>query len=352
MRVLNKHLPRAMELFEDVLLRPRFDEADFQRLQTQSLVDIDARGDSARTVASNVWRRLMYGEDGPQGYSPDGTRETIESLTVADIKAFYREHVVPAGARLTVIGDVDAAGVRDLFASISDAWTTGEVAPIALAARPELDSTTIFLVDKPGAPQSEIRIGHEGVSALDESWYPLYVMNYSLGGAFSSRINMNLREDKGYTYGARTRFSGNERPGTFTASSGVRTDVTKESVIEFMKELNGARDGLTAEEVTFSKDALTQAMNRQFESIRSLSGYVDNISKLGYPDDYPLQRLKLLESLDPDDLNALTREYVRPDRMAILVVGDASAVKAGLEELGYGDVVELDIDGNPPNPEL
>jgi zinc protease len=207
--------------------------------------------------------------------------------------------------------------------------------------------TQVYIVDKPDAPQSEVRLGHPGMSALDDDYYPFSIMNYALGGSFSSRINMNLREDKGYTYGARSSLSAGLRPGTFTASSGVRTDVTKESLQEIMKELNGIREGLTDDETAYVKDALQQAMNRQFESVRSLGRMVNSISKYGYSDDYLEQRREILDRITRDDLDALAREHVRVNDMILLIVGDKELVGESLKELGYGDVIELDIDGNP-----
>jgi len=347
LRVLQRNLPAAVGLLQDVLLRPRFAAQDFDRIRTQRLAALSTRGDSIRTIVANAWDRLMYGKDNPAGWPSAGTTESVSHLTLEDVKGFYKDNVVPGGARLLVVGDLQPAAVKDLFAPLVATWKGGMRAPITALARPAIESTRIYLVDKPGAPQSEIRIGHAAVSATDPDYYPLSVMNYILGGAFSSRINMNLREDKGYTYGARSNFSGGLRPGSFTASAPVRTDVTKESVVELMKELAGIKTGLTDAETAFARDALAQSMNRQYEAIGSLAGLLDNVSLYGYPDDYPAQRLALLGKISKADLDALATKAVHQDKSVILVVGDKATVKAGLETLGYGPVIELDIDGNP-----
>ena len=345
-RTLSKHVDDAVALMSDVLLRPRFDEADFERLKLQQLTSLATRGDRIRTIAGNVWGRLMEGDESPAAWPSDGTIETVESLSLGDVRSFYDRCVVPEGARLVVVGALDAERVRELFASMSAEWTGGGALPMATIEAPAGPRRAVYLVDKPGAPQSEIRIGMPGLSVHHPDYYRFQIMNYALGGSFSSRINLNLREDKGYTYGARSRLSANDREGLFTASSGVRTDVTKESVAEFMSELEGIRDGLSAEEVAFVKDAMGQAMSRQYESVGSLARLVDSVSRYGYPDDYLEQRQAILQATGGDELAAIAQRHVRPDEMTILVVGDAEVVGPALAELGLGEVVELDVDGN------
>jgi zinc protease len=347
LRTLVKHLDKAAALLGDVLLRPRFDKADFDRLKTQRLTSLQTRGDQIRTVSRNAWARLMHGDESLAGFPSAGTLETVAALKLSDVMAFYEAAVVPDQARLVVVGDIDAARVQELFAPIMESWSGGSAMAQDMSPRPDPQRNQVFLVDKPGAPQSEIRIGHPGMSVLDEDYYPFTVMNFVLGGTFSSRINLNLREDKGYTYGARSRLAAGLRPGTFTASSGVRTDVTKESVIEVMNELRAIREGITEEETAFAKDSLQQAMTRQYESIRSLQGLVEAISKYGYADDYLEQRQTILRDITKDDMEALAREYVNLEGMTMLVVGDKELVGKSLAELGYGEVIELDIDGNP-----
>ncbi len=346
-RTLTRHVPATIALMQDVLLRPRFDPADFERLKAQRLSSIETRGDSIRTITGNVWDRLMYGDGTPAAWPSSGTLDTVPAITLDDVRRFHADHVVPGGARLTVVGDLGPDQVRELFGSLAREWTGGRASPIAAPARPSIASTGVYLVNKPGAPQSEIRIGHPSVARTDPDHYPLTVMNYTLGGTFSSRINMNLREDKGYTYGARSGFDGDLRTGTFSASSGVRTDVSMESVVEFMNELQGALDGFTEEEAEFARAGLMQAMGRQTESIMSLASVVDRVSKDGLPDDYLEQRRAWLESFTVEDLDALAAKGIDPTRMLILVVGDAELVGESLEALGYGPVQELDIDGNP-----
>ena len=347
LRVLKKHLPEAARLMADVVLRPRMAQADFDRLKQQRLAALETRGDSIRTIAANAWDRVIWGRGDMRGWPVQGTVESVGALTLQDAEAFRRDHVVPRGAHLTVVGDLDARELREVIGELGSAWSGGPVPEVLAAQPPAREGVTVYLVDKPGAPQSEIRVGYPGLAATDPDYYPLSVMNYPLGGAFSGRINMNLREDKGYTYGARSGFGGGLLPGAFAVSAAVKTEVTKESLVEVMKELASIRDGLTEQETAFAKDSLTQAMNRQYESISALGGLLDNVARYGWADDYPAQRLAWIAQADKAQLDALATKWIDPTKVAILVVGDAATVREGLASLGYGPAVELDIDGNP-----
>lgn len=345
--VINKNVPAAMELMKDVLLEPRFDEKDFNRIKKQRMLAIETRGENISRVASTVWQRLQFGDKSAEGLPAGGTKETLSKITLDDVKAFYKENVVPAGARLSYVGGLDAAGVKEMFNNISGAWTGGAAksAVDASAAREAETKNKLYFVDKPGAAQSEIRIGHMGIAINDPDHFPLTVLNYILGGAFSSRINMNLREAKGYTYGARSNFEAGLRPGPFTASAGVHTQYTKESVVEFMKELNNILNGVTEEELAFAKNAMAQNFALKYEAANARLGMIGNISKYGFKDNYPAEQIAQLEKLTTADLKTLAAKYLHPEKMSILVVGDKEKVLKGLQELGYGDVVELDIDG-------
>ena len=188
------------------------------------------------------------------------------------------------------------------------------------------------------------------MSSLDPDHFPLQVLNYILGGAFNSRINMSLREDKGYTYGAHTSFEGGLRPGPFVAATAVHTRFTRESVVELLREIEGIRAGVREDELAFARQAMTQAALRQYEPASSRLQLADNVSKYGWPDDYPERRLARLDTLTTSDLHALAERHVRPEALCILVAGDAEQVGPGLADLALGPPVELDIDGAPLAP--
>jgi len=348
--VLNKNLKPALELLNGVILTPRFDESDFKRIKKQRMLTIETRADDIAGIASTVWQRLMFGNDSVLGMPANGTKATIEKLTIEDVKNYYSQNISPAGARLTYAGDLDSAGVKELFQQLTSAWRGADrsAAKSAADASVKVKNTqknVVYLVDKPGAAQSQIRIGHAGVAMSDPNYFPLTVLNYILGGAFSSRINMNLREDKGYTYGARSTFDAGVRDGIFVASGGIHTKHTKAAIVEFIKELKTIAGGVTEAELAFAKNALAQNFALQYESSSARLGMVNNISKYGFKDDYPSRRIAELEKLTVADLKALAEKYIRAGEMQILVVGDKKEVGQGLSELDMGDVTELDIDG-------
>ncbi|MFO1010509.1 MAG: pitrilysin family protein [Planctomycetota bacterium] len=350
---LDKNLTQAVTLLRDVILTPRLAQNDFDRIKKERLVAIDTRGDSITGIAGTVYRRLLYGAGRVQGAPAMGTKESVSSITLDDVRDYWKRHVVPTGARLVHVGKRDAKGVKELVAPITNAWHGPAV--IEASARreseaPQVFGTKLYLVDKPGAAQSELRIGHLGLTAHDADYYRLSVLNYGLGGSFSSRINLNLREDKGYTYGARSAVEASLERGAFTASAPVKTDVTKESIVELMKELVNIAGGLKPDELSFAQDAITQAAATQYESTRALLDYCENVSRLGWPDDYQARRLKELATLTPADTAATAKRWIHPDQFVILVVGDKAKIQKGLQELPYGAPIELDLDGAPLPP--
>jgi zinc protease len=351
--VLDRHLPAAVELLADVLLEPRLDQADFERRKAQRLTAIDTRGDNIGGIARTVWSRLVFGAGTIEGAPSMGTRGTVERLSVEDVRRWQKDALARPGARLVVASGLDANGVRKLLAPLVARWPR-PAEPTALAqatareasARPA-GATRVFLVDKPGAAQSEVRVGYLSVSSTDPDWWALQVLNHVLGGAFSSRINLNLREAKGWTYGARTGFSGGLRPAPFAASASVERQHTAPAVGEMLRELEAMRTGPTAPELEFARSSLTQSQLRQYESARARLSLVDSISLYGWPDDFVERRLVELEGLGAERLTALAERHLRPTDAIVLVVGDKREVLSGLSELGLGPVQELDIDGEP-----
>jgi zinc protease len=209
-----------------------------------------------------------------------------------------------------------------------------------------IDKTRIFIVDKEKAAQSEIRIGYMALPYdATGDYYKVRIMNYMLGGAFSSRINLNLREDKGFTYGARTGFSGTEYAGPFTASAGVRANSSDSSVVEFMKEIKRMREeGITAAELAFVKRAMGQSEARSYETALQKAAFLNNILRYNLDQHYVQKQNEILQGMTVEELNALARKYLPYEKMNIMLVGDKAAIKPGLEKLGY-EVVELDAEG-------
>ena len=327
---------------------PRFAEEDFERLKKQRMLAIETRTDRIGEIAEDAYAALIFGAESPRGAPRLGTAETVRKLTVEDVRRFWREHARAQRSRLAFVGALKGDAALELFGALAERWRDQGSAPLTaqVPSAPPREGVTVYLIDKPGAAQSELRVGHLGVSSKDNDYYPLVTLNTVLGGSFSSRINMNLREDKGWTYGARSAFEGGMEPGPFTVSAGIHTDKTAPALAEVLKELQGIHGGLKAEETEFARRSLSESLARSLESAQARLGVLENVGKYGWPDDYLERRLSWLGSMKTEDLDALARRYVHPEDLAVLVVGDRAQVLSGLQELDL-DLVELDASGKP-----
>jgi len=346
-RSLSENLAETMEIAAERLFTPAFSEEDFERLKDQTLQSIEQSRTQAAAVADNAFELLLLGRNNSIAYPGIGLTETVESITLDDVRTFYESTYVPATASIIAVSDIPEAELIEML-SILETWT-GEAAPEAhVAPLPELAAGTLYLIDKPGAAQSEIRIGKHALpyDALGEQ-YRSALMNYALGGAFSSRINLNLREDKGYTYGARSRFSGDDLHGQFVASAGVRTDATAASIVEFVNEIEGyARSGITPEELSFTKRAIGQSDARSYETPAQKLGILSGIVTYDLPEDFIDRQSRILEEIEQSEINALAAAHLGIEDMILVVVGDRETILPSLEALER-PLVELDEAGNP-----
>jgi zinc protease len=264
-----------------------------------------------------------------------------------DVVAFYEAHYSPKIASVVAVSDLDEAAMKKALAPLAD-WTGVDVPTAEVAAYPELAGGTLFFVDKPGAAQSEIRIGKRALpyDATGE-YFKANVMNYPLGGAFNSRINLNLREDKGYTYGARSFFNGNEKGGWYRAGAGVRADATAASIVEFVNEIQGYfENGATEDELAFTKSSLGQSDARAYETPRQKLGFLSRMATYGLKTDHVYKQAEILDGMTKADMDALAASQLNLDDMIMIVVGDKAKVYDEVAALGY-DMVEIDADGNP-----
>lgn len=343
---LKKNLSATLKLLEEKLLRPRFDERDFKRVKKQALEGAKASSKQPQAIANNVYRKLLYTDKDVRRYPTSGTELTILNITLDDVKKFYADNYSPSVTQLVVVGDVNQNDIMDDLKFLNN-WKKKKVKINKLPKPAKIDKTKIYLVDKQSAPQSEIRIGYMTNMKYDATgeYYKSYLMNYPLGGAFNSRINLNLREDKGYTYGARSFFSSDEDPGPFTASAGVRGNVTDSSVVEFMKEIKGYyKGGITKEELEFMKKSIGQRDARSYETPFQKASFLDRILTYDLDKDFVKKQKKIIDKIKKKEINALIKKHVNPEKMNILVVGDKASVEPGLKKIGY-EVIELDTDG-------
>jgi len=348
--VLNEHLPRAVELVAEIVGEPRFDGADFERLKRQRLVDIQTRKDRLGELATEAFAALVYGRETIKGSPRYGTRESISALTLEDVAGFWRDHVRLAAGHLCVVGEKGSEESRRLFARLG-----GEASSPEREAVPELElqafqkGLSIHVVDKPGTPQSELRIGHRGIARTDPDFFPLYVLNYMLGGSFTSRLNLNLREDKGYTYGVHSNFTGGRTQGVFFVGCAVETAVTGPAVGEVLHELGRVHEGIGETEVDFARRSISQAIGRSLESAHARLGMLESITRFGFPDDYTAERMRWLEGVGADAVNALAARYLDPENLVCVVAGDREKIAPQLEALGRGPVQDVSCELEPVN---
>ncbi len=346
-RSLTENLDATLAIAFEKWQKPAFSEEDFARLKDQTLQGIEQRKTRPSATASDVFKRLLFGADNAFAHPDDGTIASVTALTLDDVKGFYQANYKAGGAEVIVVTDVEADAVREKLAPLAS-WS-GDAVPRADFVRfPGLDAGTLYLVDKPGAAQSEIRIGKRSLplDMLGEQ-YKARLMNYPLGQAFNSRINLNLREDKGYTYGARATFQGDHEVGYYSAGAGVRTDTTAPSIVEFMKEISAFQaGGVTPEELAFTKRSIGQATAREYETPSQKLGFLAGILTFDLPANFTEQQQLILEQLTKEQVDALAAEHLRTQEMILVVVGDVATIEPSLAGLGH-KIVKLDADGNP-----
>ncbi|RNI30148.1 insulinase family protein [Rufibacter immobilis] len=342
-----KNLDATLALLEEQMMHPRFSQDDFDRLKKQRLEAIKNQSTQPTVIANNVYNKTLYGEGHIQAIPVIGTTATVESITLDDVKKFYANYFSPSVTNLVVVGDVDQKQIMPKLAFLSK-WQAKSVTMPAEPKLASIDKTKIFIVDKEKAAQSEIRIGYMAMPYdATGDYYKAGLMNYVLGGAFNSRINLNLREDKGYTYGAGSYFSGTESSGPYTAYAGVRSNVSDSAVVEFMKEIKRFREeGITDDELAFMRSAIGQSDARKYETSFQKAAFLNNMLRYNLDADYVNKQNQILQNITKEEINALAKKYLPVEKMSIMLVGDKAAIKPGLEKLGY-EVVELDPDGAP-----
>lgn len=342
---LTKHLDKALEVFADVILHPVFPAPEFDRIKDQRLNGLLQEKDQPVALADKVYARVLYGENHPYGQPDEGTENSVKAVKRDDLANFYASYYAPNNATLLVVGDIKMKDLQPKIAKIFAGWKKKTVKHRNVPAVARFTGVKIYLADKPEAAQSEIRTGNIGVSRDTKDYFPLMVLNTILGGQFSSRLNMNLRETKGYTYGARSSFAMQRLPGPFTARAGVKTAVTDSALIEFVKELRKIyEEPVSAEELAFAKSTLTRSLPRQLETPRQLIGQMNEAVLYNLPDNFLNTAIPNINAVTIADVQRVARAYVQPQNLAIVIAGDVAKIREGIEKLGYGPVVVFDLE--------
>ncbi len=343
---LTKNIDSTLALAEEILFHPKFDTEEFELVKNQQLESIANQATQPNVIAGNVFAKLLYGNEHTMGISVLGTEETLTPITLEDIKKYYTEQLSPGIATAVVVGDISENSVIPKLTFLKN-WKEHTVAANAAPAFPPIDKTKIYFVNKDNAPQSEIRIGYMAMpyDAFGE-FYKSGIMNYVLGGAFNSRINLNLRELHSYTYGAKSAFSGNKYVGPFTAYAGVRANVTDSSVIEFMKEIrNYADKGITDEELSFTKNSIGQSEALKYETNAQKAVFIKRIVDYNLDKNFVDKQNDILKNITKTEIDQLAKKHLPYNNFVIVVVGDKAQVVDRLKKLGY-DVVECNADGS------
>ena len=346
-RSLAKNFPATLELLADIALRPAFPAEEIERQRAQRLGQLVQQRDSPAQVAAQVQAAALYGPRHPYGYTETGTETAVKAMSREDMLAFWKQNFVPNNAALVVAGDISMADLRALADKAFGAWQRGAPVQPALGA-PATTLARIVIVDKPGAPQTQLRVASIGAPRSSPDFRPLQVMNEALGGLFSSRINMNLREQKGYSYGTYSQFTFRRAAGPFTVAGGVRTDATAPAVTEIFKEIAGiTATPMAEEELTKAKDSLANSLPGAFETSAGSVGNFSNVFIYDLGLDYYTLYARQVNAVTAAQAMDVARRYLVPSRMVVIAVGDRAAVEAELKTLNLGAVEIWDSEGRP-----
>ena len=345
---LTKHWGNALDMMGEVILSPDFPEHELERLRREHLTDLRRSKDEPNVIAERLIAGLVYPASSGYAHPIAGTEASAQAIARGDLLGQFRRDFRPGNAHLLVVGDVDREEVMRRAAAVLGAWSGSESGAPSTDDGELADSeTTIFLVDRPGAPQSVIRAVHSLVPRRHPDYFALLLANYVFGGQFSARLNQNLRQDKGYSYGYQSSIQWNRRPSMLVAGGSVQSNATKESVYETVKEFReviGERP-ITAEELSNAKDGLLRAYPSSFERPGSVLGQLVAMEQFGLPDDYFRTVRSSIEAITLDDVRRAAQAHIRPENLQVLVVGDRASNEGGLAELGL-PLVHLTEDGD------
>jgi len=331
---LKKHQDKILELMADVLFNPVFPQSELDKQKKQALTGLAAAKDNPDAISSLLTNALVYGKDHP--YGENQTEKTTENVTVEDVKNYYNTYFKPNIAYLAIVGDIDKKEAEKLVNQYFGNWEKGQVQPLTYEEPTAPEGIKVGIVDRPASVQSVIKLGYPlEMNPAKEDFLSTRVLGYILGGGFNSRLNMKLREDKGYTYGARSSIGSDKLVANFNASTSVRTEVTDSALIEMIYEIrNIVEEGITEGELEEAKANLSGSFGRSLENPSTIASFAVNIARYGLPEDYYATYLQRLNALTVEDINAAAQKYIRPENMYITIVGKADEFKDKVGQFG------------------
>lgn len=336
---LADRLPDALELLRESVLEPGFPDDEVARVREQHLAGLRQRAMDPASLAADAALGRYFAADVPYARPEAGSLATVEALSRSDLTGYADANYRPGGGGLVVVGDVATSEIVALAEECFGAWDGAPGSVADFDVTPESRERRVLVVHRPGSVQSEVRVGHVGADRLTPDYFGISVANMVLGGTFTSRLNLNLRERNGFTYGVRSRFALRSRPGPFQISTAVGSDVTAAAVGEILHELEGlVRDGPTEDEVSSARDFAAGIFGLQLETVGQIAARVGQLVVYDLPDAYFHEYRDRVREVTKDEVHEAARRHMRPDEVQIVVVGDADAVAAPLEELGLGPV--------------
>ncbi len=344
-QALTRNFPDVLELLADVALHATFPNAEIERVRKERAAALVQEKDDPFSVATRVMRTALYGPHHPYGYPDIGTAESLKAISREDLVKFWQEHYFPNDAALVVAGNIKLETLMPLLEKQFGAWKQGKPGATTFGA-PESTDARLILVDRPGAPQTSLECYELGAARSTPDYVPLEVMNTELGGLFSSRINMNLREAHGYTYGAGSSFTYQRHPGPFLAYSAVRTDVTAPATTEIFNELRRIRDTqMTPDEMKLSKDSITRSMPGRFERGTDAVGTFAELFIYDLPLDYFSKLPEEVDAVTPERAQAMAQKYIHPEKIVVVAVGDKTKIEDEMKKLNLGKMEMRDPEG-------
>ncbi|HEY7287983.1 MAG TPA: pitrilysin family protein [Vicinamibacterales bacterium] len=349
--VVRLHVPvarlgEALPIMADIALRPTFPSEELDRVRQERLTSILQARDDPPAIASAAFARVLFGVNHRYGTPAAGTAEVIKTFAPGDLKDYYAHAYRPDNATLIVVGDTTPDRVLPQLESAFGSWKApaGAITHAAMPPGQQPSGRTIYLIDKPGAPQSQIRIGGVGVARSTPDFFPIQIVNTILGGSFTSRLNNNLREVHGYAYGAGSSFDMRMGGGLFSASAGVQTDKTAEALTEFFNELNGILKPVPADELTRARNYVALRFPGAFETTGDMSRRLEDMLLFRLPEDYFSKYVQNIQAVSAADAQRVAQKYILPGQAAVVVVGDRKAIEPAIRALNLGTIKIMTID--------
>ncbi len=343
---LKKNLGKTMELLEERILNPKFTEANFTRIQKQTLEGLKRAKSQPSFIADVLFDKINY-PNNIIGESASGSEKSVKNITLKDVEDFYNRNLTSYYANVVVVGNTTEIEALTGLSFLNKLPNKKIIfTKPALAILPT--KTTLYLIDVPKAAQTEFRVGFATNKTYDATgeYYKMGLLNFPLGGDFNSRVNLNLREDKAWTYGARTSFSSNEYSGDFSFASGIKANATDSALVQVIKELkNYAEKGITADELLFVKMSIGQKDALAYETGSQKANFIGNILENNLPNNFVNTQSNILKTITKTEIDALAKKWIDVAKMNIVLVGDKALILPSLQKMGY-EIIELDVDGN------